>query len=75
MMKRLLAIILGLTAIPHSSAASVDYKVRNAPGASTADTYLAIRNEVAKAALQKRATFSDSASIARQWTDATFLKL
>ena len=75
MMMRPLAILLALTAISSSNAASVDYKVRNAPGASTADTYLAIRNEIGKAVLQKRVKYSGNTSIARQWTDATFLKL
>ena len=64
-----------LAIISSSTAASVNYKVRNAPGASAADTYLAIRNEIAKASIQKRDIHSTKATLERRWVEATFLKL
>lgn len=69
------AILVGLALTSPTFAASVDYKVRNAPGASTADTYLAIRNEIAKAAVEKRDVYSSNTTLERRWVDATFLKL
>ena len=74
-MMGVLFVLCALTIAALSNAASVDYKVRNAPGYSTADTYLAIRSEIAKAALQKRVVYGGNSTIARRWTDATFLKL
>ena len=69
------AILVALALTPPTSAASIDYKVHNAPGASTADTYLAIRNEIAKAAVEKRDVYSSTTTVERRWADATLLKL
>ena len=69
------AILIALSAAIFSSAASVDYKVRNVPGASSADTYLAVRNALAEASLQKREAVPVNATLSRRWSDATLLKL
>lgn len=66
---------LALILATFSIAASADYKVRNALGASTADTYLAIREEIVKAGLEKRESLQVNTTLCRRWKDATLLKL
>ncbi|KAB2110222.1 hypothetical protein AG0111_0g1691 [Alternaria gaisen] len=51
-------------------------KVRNAPGQSTEDTYLAIGRGLAAASLEKRGNFSiPPMDIARSWSGATLLSV
>lgn len=69
------AICLALNLAFLSFAASVDYTVRNAPGVSTADTYLAVRNAIVDAAVHKREIYSSNTTLERSWADATLLKL
>lgn len=71
----LLRLFVALTFPTFSGAVSVDYKVRNAPGASTADTYLAIREEIVKAGLEKREPLQVNTTLFRRWKDAKLLKL
>lgn len=72
----LLAICWSLTLDLVSAGTPIDYKVRNAPGASTADTYRAIRNALADAAVHKRdMDLKNSTSLDTTWDDAVLLKL
>ncbi|KAJ8109806.1 hypothetical protein OPT61_g7188 [Boeremia exigua] len=50
-------------------------QIHNAPGASTQDTYLAIRRGLAAASLEKRQSFRDEIPLARSWDGATLLSV
>lgn len=52
------------------------YTVRNAPGSSTADTYLAVRRAIAETALEKKnVNLKNSTTLDRSWDEAVLLKL
>jgi hypothetical protein len=59
-----------------SAVTPLGYTVRNAPGASIADTYLAVRRAVSEAAAQKRnVNLKNSTTLDRSWDAAILLKL
>ncbi|KAF2279884.1 uncharacterized protein EI97DRAFT_390529 [Westerdykella ornata] len=58
-----------------SAAIAPAYRVRNAPGASTWDTYQAVRRAFSEVAVQKREVeLKNSTSLDRSWDDAVLLK-
>jgi len=62
----------------HAAVAPLDssVQVRNAPGHSVEDTYLAIKRGLALASLEKRESFkAPPIDIARSWTGATLLSV
>jgi hypothetical protein len=50
-------------------------QVRNAPGNSAQDTYLAVRRGLAAAKLEKRQDFRGEIPLAKSWDGATLLSV